>query len=105
LLKRIAAAKARLVKAREFREPRNAVEIKRDELPFASPTHWAWARLIDTSRPSYGFAFKSSQFNGDKRRMPLIRIRDISKAQQARACICGHLREHAMNKLSVDRTA
>jgi type I restriction enzyme S subunit len=80
LLKRIAAEKARLVKAGEFREPRNSVEIKRNELSFAPPAHWAWARLIDIARPSYGFAFKSSQFNGDKRGMPLVRIRDISKA-------------------------
>ncbi|WP_299820887.1 restriction endonuclease subunit S [uncultured Jannaschia sp.] len=79
LLKRIAAEKARLVKAGELREPRNAVVIKRDELPFVPPAHWVWARLIDIARPSYGFAFKSSQFNGEKRGMPLIRIRDISK--------------------------
>lgn len=79
LLKRIAAEKARLVKAGERREPRNAIEIKREDLPFVSPVHWAWARLIDISRPSYGFAFKSSQFNEKKRGMPLIRIRDISK--------------------------
>lgn len=79
LLKRIAAEKARLVKAGKFREPRNAAEIKRDDLPFAPPSHWVWARLIDISRPSYGFAFKSSQFNGEKRGMPLIRIRDISR--------------------------
>src|SRR5690606_28752678 len=80
LLKRIAAEKARLVKAGEFREPRNAVQIKHDAMPFSPPAHWGWARLIDIARPSYGFAFKSSQFNGDKRGMPLIRIRDISKA-------------------------
>ena len=80
LLKRIAAEKARLLKAGAFREPRNAFEIKRNELPFEPPAHWVWARLIDISRPSYGFAFKSSQFNGEKRGMPLIRIRDISKA-------------------------
>ena len=79
LLKRIAAEKARLVKAGKFREPRNAVEIKRDELTFAPSANWVWARLTEIARPSYGFAFKSSQFNGEKRGMPLIRIRDISK--------------------------
>ena len=78
-LKRIAEEKARLVKAGEFREPRNAVEIKRDELPFVPAVHWEWSRLIDMARPSYGFAFQSSEFNTDKRGMPLIRIRDISK--------------------------
>lgn len=79
LLKRIAAEKARLVKAGEFREPRSAVDTKRDDLPFVPPAHWVWARLIEIARPSYGSAFKSSQFNGEKRGMPLIRIRDISR--------------------------
>ena len=79
LLERIAAEKARLVKAGKFREPRNAVEINRDDLPFVPPARWTWARLIEIARPSYGFAFKSSQFNAGKRGMPLIRIRDISR--------------------------
>ena len=79
LSKRIAAEKARLVRAGEFREPRNAIEINRDGLSFVPAAHWAWCRLIEIARPSYGFAFKSSQFNVDKRGMPLIRIRDISK--------------------------
>ena len=79
LSKRLAAEKARLVRAGEFREPRNAIEINRDGLSFVPAAHWAWCRLIEIARPSYGFAFKSSQFNVDKRGMPLIRIRDISK--------------------------
>ena len=87
LSKRIAAEKARLVRAfnlrrwqgGEFREPRNAIEINRDGLSFVPAAHWDWCRLIEIARPSYGFAFKSSQFNVDKRGMPLIRIRDISK--------------------------
>jgi type I restriction enzyme, S subunit len=52
--------------------------IARQDLPFLPPAHWAWARLIDIARPSYGFAFPSGQFNSAKRGMPLIRIRDIS---------------------------
>ena len=79
LLKRISAETARLTKAGKFQEPRSAVEINRHELPFGSPEHWGWVRLIEIARPSYGFAFKSSQFNSEKRGMPLIRIRDISK--------------------------
>jgi type I restriction enzyme S subunit len=78
LLKRIAAEKARLVKAGEFHEPRSFVRIDRNDLPFVPPTHWGWTRLIDIARPSYGFAFPSSRFNSAKRGMPLIRIRDIS---------------------------
>lgn len=78
LLKRIAAEKARLVKAGEFREPRSFVRIDRSDLPFVPASHWGWARLIDIARPSYGFAFPSGRFNSAKRGMPLIRIRDIS---------------------------
>jgi type I restriction enzyme, S subunit len=78
LLKRIAAEKARLVKAGEFREPTSFVRIDRKDLPFVPAPHWVWARLIDIAGPSYGFAFPSSQFNSSKQGMPLIRIRDIS---------------------------
>lgn len=78
LLKRVASEKTRLVKAGSFREPRNAKKINRGDLPLTPPEHWAWVRLIDVARTSYGFAFKSSQFNSEKRGMPLIRIRDIS---------------------------
>jgi type I restriction enzyme, S subunit len=80
LLKRIAAEKARLVKAGEFREPGSFVQIERKDLPFVPARHWVWVRLIDVARPSYGFAFASGQFNSSKRGMPLIRIRDISNA-------------------------
>jgi type I restriction enzyme S subunit len=78
LLKRIAAEKARLVKAGEFNEPSSFVQIQRDDLPFAVPNHWQWTRLIEIAKPSYGFAFPSGQFNLAKRGTPLIRIRDIS---------------------------
>ena len=79
LLRRVTEENARLVKAGEFREPRNALHIKREELPFTPPPHWCWTRLVDIAKPSYGFAFPSNQFNSAKRGMPLIRIRDISK--------------------------
>lgn len=78
LLKRIAKEKARLVKVGDFREPTTFVRIDRDALPFTPASHWAWARLIEIARPSYGFAFASDQFNSSKCGMPLIRIRDIS---------------------------
>jgi type I restriction enzyme S subunit len=78
LRKRIAKETARLLKAGKFSEPSNPVQIKRDDLPFVSPNHWEWARLIEIAQPSYGFAFPSSQFNSGKRGTPLIRIRDIS---------------------------
>ena len=77
---RIIHERDRLTKAGEFREPRNALEIDRDRLPFSVPTRWSWVRLIDIARVNYGFAFASSRFNNEKRGMPLLRIRDISKS-------------------------
>jgi len=59
----------------------NVLEIDRSKLPFIPPAHWVWARLVDIARVSYGFAFPSSKFNTDKRGMPLIRIRDISRTE------------------------
>lgn len=79
LLKRIVTDRARREEVGEFQEPRNRIQIKRNDLPFTPPGHWEWARLIDIARPRYGFAFPSNQFNNVKRGMPLIRIRDISK--------------------------
>jgi type I restriction enzyme S subunit len=78
LLKRIAAEKTRLLKTGEFREPSSFVQIERKDLPFVAPGHWAWVRLIEIAKASYGFAFPSGQFNLAKRGTPLIRIRDIS---------------------------
>ena len=80
LLKRINEDVKARKGAGDFREPTRVAELKRTELPFEAPSHWAWARLIEIARPSYGFAFKSSQFNSNNVGMPLIRIRDISKA-------------------------
>ena len=77
-LRRIAEANERLVKQGLFCEPKRAIQIKRGELPFSVPARWAWVRLIEIARVSYGFAFPSGQFNSEKHGMPLIRIRDIS---------------------------
>lgn len=78
LLGRLLAERERRIAAGEFRERSSAALIEREKLPFSPPPHWRWARLIDLAQPSYGFAFASGQFNGSKRGMPLIRIRDIS---------------------------
>jgi type I restriction enzyme S subunit len=78
LLKRIEAEKVRLVKAGELREPRSAIRIEREELPFSAPESWRWVRLIDIATPTYGFAFPSDRFNSAGKGMPLIRTRDIS---------------------------
>ncbi|MCC6141197.1 MAG: restriction endonuclease subunit S [Nitrospira sp.] len=59
-------------------EPRNAIDVAIDSLPFTVPPSWRWTRLIQIADVSYGFAFESSRFNSNKVGMPLIRIRDIS---------------------------
>lgn len=74
LLKRIEAESIE----RSVRGLDKALRIKREDLPFSPPPQWEWAKLISFSEASYGFAFASSRFNGDKIGMPLIRIRDIS---------------------------
>lgn len=63
-----------------FADPKNSIHISLDELPFSVPSHWSWARLIEISDVSYGFAFESNRFNSSKKGMPLIRIRDISSS-------------------------
>lgn len=45
LLKRIAAEKARLLKAREIRKPRAVAPLDENGFPFSLPTGWEWAQL------------------------------------------------------------
>ena len=47
LLKRIAAEKARLVKAGLIRRPKAPALLNRDELPFPLPRAWAWAQAAE----------------------------------------------------------
>src|SRR5713226_6194317 len=47
LLKRIAAEKARLVKAGEIRTDKPLPRISQDEQPFDLPFGWVWTRLGD----------------------------------------------------------
>jgi type I restriction enzyme S subunit len=75
---RIAAHTERRTASGDFSEPRNAIELPIETLPFTVPWTWEWARLIELAEVSYGFAFESARFNGSNTGMPLIRIRDIS---------------------------
>jgi len=45
LLRRIAAEKARLVKAGEIRKEKPLPEIENDEIPFDAPRGWEWGRI------------------------------------------------------------
>jgi len=78
LARRIASDVRDRIASRDFAEPRNAIELPVEFLPFTVPSSWAWARLIEIADVSYGFAFESARFNASKTGTPLIRIRDIS---------------------------
>ena len=54
LLKRIAAEKARLVKARKIRAAKAVDPIRENVLPIELPNNWAWARLCEIGRLSGG---------------------------------------------------
>ena len=62
LLKRIAAEKAELVKAKKIKKQKVMPEIGDDEKPFALPVGWEWARVGDVVSLKNGYAFKSSNF-------------------------------------------
>jgi len=43
------------------------------------PEGWEWQPLFDVAVPTFGFAFKSKQFNTEGDGVPVIRIRDLPK--------------------------
>ena len=75
LLKRIAAEKARLVKAGEIRKPKRMSVIEQGEPSFDPPRGWVWSRLLEISRKiHYGFTASANRTIDDVR---LLRITDI----------------------------
>lgn len=63
LLKRIAAEKAELVKAKKIKKQKALPEIGEDEKPFELPDGWEWSRIGDIYDFLNGFAFKSEWFS------------------------------------------
>ena len=47
LLKRITAAKARLVKAGQIRKPKAVPALSDENLPFSLPANWAWSQIAE----------------------------------------------------------
>jgi type I restriction enzyme S subunit len=47
LLKRIAAEKARLMKAGEFRNPKTAPPLAAEDIPFPLPPNWRWSQIAE----------------------------------------------------------
>ncbi len=79
LLKRIAAEKARLVKAGKVRKTKRSSSTDDDFLLFGSPPGWVWSRLGGLSRKiHYGFTASANQ-NIDAVR--LLRITDIQNSR------------------------
>ena len=78
LLKRIAAAKARLVRDGEIRRPRVLPDVARDEQLIKPPQGWNWTRLGGLTLIAQGFAFSSEDYSNDSNDgPPLIKIGDI----------------------------
>ena len=78
LLKRIAAEKARLVRAGEIRKPKPLSEVSTDEQDFPAPSGWAWSRLGGLTLITQGFAFSSGDYSKNSEDgPPLIKIGDI----------------------------
>ena len=79
LLKRIAAEKARLVKAGKIRETKKLSPVEHNSLLFEVPHRWAWSRLLGISRKiHYGFTASANKNINDVR---LLRITDIQNGK------------------------
>ena len=78
LLERIAAEKARLLKAKKIRKPKALPPVSRDEVPFEVPKGWAWTRLdtlVEPERPvSYGVLVPGPH---EPEGVPLVRVAEL----------------------------
>ncbi|MFI3219408.1 MAG: restriction endonuclease subunit S [Methylococcales bacterium] len=76
LLEKIAAEKARLVKAGKIKKQTPLPEIGEDEKPFDLPKEWEWARLGEVT--NYGIADKAEPNNTDDTTW-VLELEDIEK--------------------------
>ena len=96
LLKRIATEKARLVKAGEIRKEKPLPEIETDELQFAAPRGWKWARIrkVTSDRgqmvPDQDFTYVDvTAINKEVGRIEEAKMTSASEApSRARKIIC-----------------
>ena len=96
LLKRIATEKARLVKAGEIRKEKPLPEIETDELQFAAPRGWKWARIrkVTSDRgqmvPDQDFTYVDvTAINKEVGRIEEAKVTSASEApSRARKIIC-----------------
>lgn len=76
VLGRIAAEKARLVKEKKIRRPKNLPPIEPDEVPFAVPKGWEWCRLQAVSNDITDGVHKTPTYLESG--VPFLSIKDIS---------------------------
>ena len=96
LLKRIATEKARLVRAGEIRQEKPLPEIETDELQFAAPRGWKWARIrkVTSDRgqmvPDQDFTYVDvTAINKEVGRIEEAKVTSASEApSRARKIIC-----------------
>ena len=102
LLKRIAAEKARMVKAGEIRKPKRMPVLDTDELPFCLPHKWAWTRLFEMSRKiHYGFTASANRMVEAVR---LLRITDIQDNRVDWLSVPGcEIEENVLPKFRLER--
>lgn len=74
LLKRIAAEKAELVKAKKIRKKKPLPPITENEIPFDIPETWEWCRL---GNACYGFQYGTSSKSKKQGSVPVLRMGNI----------------------------
>lgn len=79
LLRELVEARALQLEQKGIRA-RPLPSIQEEEIPFQLPDGWTWTRLGNLCRAQAGFAFASSSFVEGSSGIPIIRIRDITKA-------------------------
>ena len=101
LLKRIAAEKARLVKAKLIKRPKQLESVKRDDTESFIPSSWCWTRLGEvTSYIQRGKSPKYASADG-----PACRVTKMCSVAWSRSGqgpenylpVIGHLRRHSIS--------
>jgi type I restriction enzyme S subunit len=106
ILRRFQFTKAKLVAKKAIRDGGPTSPLDRDDLPFATPMNWAWARIGDTSTvvtkgstpTSYGHGYLSAGIN-------FIKVESIVDGQLQPENIRSFISEETHNFLARSRLA
>ncbi|BDQ38764.1 type I restriction endonuclease EcoAI subunit S [Pseudodesulfovibrio nedwellii] len=80
LLKEIEAEKARLVKEKKIKKPKQLAKIKADEVPYALPAGWEWGRFGDLVLVLNGRAYKKNELLDSG--TPVLRVGNLFTSKQ-----------------------